>query len=232
MIKIENLQKSFKGNKVIDNLSLEINSGEITALVGKNGAGKSTLIRLISGIYKPDSGKIYIDGSSEKDIGVLLGGDVSLYSNLTAFEIIDFFSKLHHIDSKTLNIRIDELDKILSFKSFLNKKAKTLSRGMRQKIALTISIIHNPGILLLDEPSTGLDLEAANDVINFLKFLKQKEKTILIATHNIYEISDLSDCIAFMNGGKIQGKVETEAFFKSREEVDKSKLIIDAMGEK
>lgn len=227
MINISNLQKRFADKAVIHNLNLKVDSGEITALVGKNGAGKSTLIRLICGLLKPDDGQISVFKNAS--IGVLLGGDVNLYANLTGYENISYFSQLHGINKRDMNGRIDELNKVLNFKDFMNERTACFSRGMRQKIAFVISIIHNPDILLLDEPSTGLDIEASNDVIQFIKYLKLQNKTILVATHNIFEISDLSDSIAFLNQGKIQKKVNTKQFFCGCDAGDKSKLIIQAM---
>lgn len=226
MIEIKNLHKQFSENIVIDNLNLSVNCGEIVCLVGKNGSGKSTLIRLISGLLKPDRGEIHL---SSKNIGVLLGGDVNLYTNLTALEIINYFGKLHNLTANEINKQIDTLNKILDFKDFLSKKSSTLSRGMRQKIALVIALIHDPDILLLDEPSTGLDLEASNDIINIIKHLKNNNKTILIATHNIFEISDLSDSIAFLYKGKICQKVKTNSFFSECLPNEKNDNIIKAM---
>lgn len=227
MIRIKKLKKSFSDNTVLNELSLTVKDGEITALVGKNGSGKSTLIRLIAGLLKQDGGKISI--TSNQKIGVLLGGDVNLYKNLTANEIIHFFGELHGLSETYINRRIDELEDILCFKSFIDKRAGTLSRGMRQKIAIVISIIHDPAILLLDEPSTGLDIEASNDVINFIRYLKSENKTILIATHNIFEISDLCDSIAFIKNGKISKKVDTAAFFRQCPRDEKSSLLIREM---
>lgn len=226
MINIIGLTKGFAGNLVINDLNLSISSGEITALVGKNGSGKSTLIRLISGLLKPDAGQIIINNDAKT--GVLLGGDISLYGNLTAYEIIRYFGRLHSIDSSYIDERIDSLDRILKFKSFINKRAHTFSRGMRQKIGLALSIIHDPDILLLDEPSTGLDIETSNDVIDFIKYLKSQGKTILIATHNIFEISDLSDSIAFLSNGKIQQKIDTASFFENCPHDEKSRFLIHA----
>lgn len=227
MISITSLNKSFSKVKVIDNLNLQIDDGEITALVGKNGAGKSTLIRIISGLYKQDSGTVAINSGAK--IGVLLGGDVSLYKNLTGYEILQFFGRLHHLDIRTIEKRINELNEILHFEDFIGKYAYTFSRGMKQKVALAISIIHDPDILLLDEPSTGLDIEAADDVINFIKYLKNQNKTILIATHNLFEISDLSDSIAFINNGKISEKVSSKNFFENCPNDKKSAYLIAEM---
>lgn len=232
MIKITDLNKSFSNKVVLNNLNLEIPSNKITVLVGKNGSGKSTLIRLICGLLKMDSGLIEI--SQNSSIGILLGGDVNLYGNLNGHETLRFFAQLHNLSASQLTKTIDKLNDVLDFKHFLDKKVFSLSRGMRQKLALTISIIHNPNILLLDEPSTGLDIESSNDVINFLKYLKTEHKTIFIATHNIFEISDLSDDIAFLANGKITQKVSTNDFFLNCTPDSKNQILIQAMeaGEK
>lgn len=227
MITITNLTKKFSSNTVINNLSLEIKDGEITALVGANGAGKSTLIRIIAGLYKQTSGSVTISPIGR--IGILLGSDVNLYKNLTGYEIIEYFGKLYGLNSKTILEKVNDLDNILHVSDFLNKQSYTFSRGMKQKIALILSIIHNPDILLLDEPSTGLDLEATNDVINLIKYLKTQGKTIIIATHNIFEISDLSDSIAFINNGKITEKVITKDYFSKCPPNEKSSKLISAM---
>lgn len=227
LIIMTNLNKKFSDNIVINDLNLTIKDHEITALVGENGAGKSTLIRMIAGLYKPDSGSIKID--SKEKIGVLLGSDVSLYKNLSGDEIIYYFGKLYGLDDFTIKERVKTLDRILNFSPFISKKAYTYSRGMKQKIAFVISMIHDPDVLLLDEPSTGLDLEATNDIISFIKYLKSDGKTILIATHNIFEISDLSDSIAFIYQGKIRKKVNTSSFFQACPQDEKCSYLISEM---
>lgn len=229
MLEITNLNKNFKNKTILSNLNLKINNGEILALVGKNGAGKSTLIRIISKILSADSGEIITDKDCR--IGVLLGGDVMLYNYLTGYEIINYFGRLNNLSENKINEIIDDMDKTLSIKSFLNNKSKTYSRGMRQKIAFVISLLNNPNLLLLDEPSTGLDLEVANDVINYIKYLKSLNKTILIATHNIFEISDLSDKIAFLSNGSIKKIVDTKEFFKGKDKDSKNSALIKELGD-
>ena len=221
------MNKKFSDNKVIKDLNLVINDGEVTALVGKNGAGKSTLIRIISGLYNYDSGSVIMPQKTKT--GVLLGGDVNLYRNLTGYEIIRYYGRLYGLSNKEIGDRIDVLDTVLHYKEFINKPSYTFSRGMKQKIALVISILHDPDILLLDEPSTGLDIESSNDVIEFIKYLKHNNKTILIATHNIFEISDLSDSIAFIREGRIDIKISVKEFFMDCPNDEKSSRLIAAM---
>ncbi len=227
VITIKNLNKQFFHHKIIEDLNLNIGFGEITALVGKNGAGKSTLIRLISGILNADSGSISTCGSEK--ISALMGGDVNLYSNLSGKEIIFFFGQMQGVSKENITKQIDSLNTFLDFKKFYNNKIYTYSRGMRQKIAFAVCLINNPEILLLDEPSTGLDIEAANDVIELIKYLKKEKKTIIIATHNIYEICDLSDSVAVLNYGKIVLHEETDKIFKNCDSKSKNNLLLQLM---
>ena len=229
MVEILNLSKSFSKNKVIDELNLNIETGKITALVGKNGAGKSTLIRLISGILKPDGGEIRLE--KNKGIGTLMGGDIALNNYLSGKEIITFYGQINNLSRSVIEKRIDELDETLHFKSFYGRRSFQYSRGMRQKIAFANCLISNPDLLLLDEPSTGLDLETANDVIEFIKFLKSKNKSILVATHNIFEISDLSDNIAVLKNGKTLECFLTADFFKNCKSNEKSKCLMSVLNQ-
>ncbi len=226
MINIKNVSKSFNGELIINNLSLEIPDGKITCLVGKNGSGKTTLIRLISGIYKPTSGAIAV---SDNHIGVLLGGDVRLYDKLTGFENLKYFADLRNVSQKDFKKRCEFLSEKLNFKSFMHKRAEYYSRGMKQKIIFAISVIHNPSLILLDEPSTGLDITAACDVVNFINFCKESGKTVLISTHSFSEISDLSDRIAIIKNGTIVSCMETKDFFHSSDYNEKLNRLVKAM---
>ena len=212
MVKINSLCKKLNNNTIISNLSLELNDGSITALVGKNGCGKTTLVRLISGILKADSGNIYIN--KDDSIGVLLGGDVSLYNKLTGFENIEYFAKMRGMSRVQIKNRCDELAELLNFKPYMHQKTEYYSRGMKQRIAFAIAVMHNPKILLLDEPSTGLDIGTSMDVIKLIKLCKVENRTVLISTHHITEIFYLSDYIAIMQDGRITEHVNNEIFFK------------------
>ena len=229
MIEICNITKTYHGSKrkILDDLNLLIEDGQIVSLIGKNGAGKSTLIRVIAGIISADSG--CVRKRREDSIGVMLGGDMRLYQRLTGYEIVSFFGRLRGLEQIIIDKRIEELDEVLHLTDFYKTPVYTYSRGMRQKIGLLISIIHDPDIVLMDEPSTGLDLEATNDVIEFIKFLKARNRTILIATHNIFEISDLIDFIAPLNDGKIQKLVDTHKLFEKCNTNEKVKKILQLL---
>ncbi|MGN0532761.1 MAG: ABC transporter ATP-binding protein [Eubacterium sp.] len=222
IITINNICKSFKERKVINGLSLTINDGIITALVGKNGCGKTTLIRLISKTLKPDCGNII---NTDNNTGIFLGGDVRLYENLTGFENLQFFASMRKMSKSEFLKRYDELSEILNLKDFATEKALHYSRGMMQKIGFAISIIHNPSTIILDEPSTGLDLISANDVLQFLDYCKSQNKTIFISTHNISEISDLSDYMSVMKNGTIALYTPTKDFFKNTDGTEKTKKL-------
>lgn len=228
MIEIKNISKTFKENTVINNLSLTAKSSQITALVGKNGSGKTTLMRLISGLLKPDSGTILCD---RKNLGILIGGDVNLYENLTGYENLKYFAFLHNMSKKDFCSRYYELNEILKFNDFINERTSLYSRGMKQKIAFASAIIHNPNTILLDEPSTGLDILTASDVISFIKYCKDNSKTILISTHNISEIADLSDNIAILSSKKIILQSNSNDFFADCKKEEKLIKLRNILGD-
>lgn len=228
MIHISNVSKSFGDKKVINNLSCEIDSGQITALVGKNGCGKTTLIRMLSGLYIPDKGFIDINNHS---LGVLIGGDVNLYTSLSGYENIRFFAMLHNMSSNIFKSRCDELSRILNFRDFMHEKTAHYSRGMKQKIALAISIIHDPDTILLDEPSTGLDICTAFDVITFIDYCSSIGKTVLISTHNPFEITDLCNKTILLKNGRIDEHCYTKEFFSTLDAMQKIKILSSALEE-
>lgn len=193
MIELNKVSKIFNGKKIINDVSFEVNTGNVTALIGANGAGKSSIIRLISTIYRQDMGDIRIDGVStldepekiRKKMGVLFGGDVYLYDLLTATENIMYFAMLQGVEKGVAQKRIDQLVEVFHMEDYIDRKVEKFSRGMKQKVAFTRALIHDPCILLLDEPSTGLDIEAIATVRSFIRNCKEKGITVLLSTHNI-----------------------------------------------
>lgn len=214
MITITNVTKSFNKMRVVNNISFDVKSGQITGLIGSNGSGKSTTMRMIATLLKQDSGQIIINDidtikhphEARKQIGILLGGDISLYERLTARENIIYFSALQGIEANVAEKRLNDLSELLDMHEYLDRKTIGFSRGMRQKVAFARSIIHSPDIILLDEPSTGLDINSIRDVQNFILYCKSQRKTILISTHNSHEIDKLCDNLVFIENGKIQAQ--------------------------
>lgn len=216
MIVTNNITKHF-GNKIaVNDVSFCAHSGMITGLIGSNGSGKSTTMRMIATLMKQDRGTIMIDDidtakqphKTREKIGILLGGDISLYERLTAKENILYFADLQGVDRKIAGKRLDELSEILDMNEYLNRRVGGFSRGMRQKVAFARSIMHSPDVLLLDEPSTGLDINSIKDVQNFILFCKSQGKTILLSTHNAHEMERLCDNLVFIENGKIVAQGE------------------------
>ena len=211
MIEVANVCKSFGKTQVIQNISFTAQSGQITGFIGANGSGKTTTMRLISTILHPDSGSICVDGTdvirdpngARRHMGVLFGGDVSLYNRLTAWENILYFAKLQGMDEDQAAERIKVLSNLLDMERFLFKRVQGFSRGMRQKVAFAKSIVHDPSTILLDEPSTGLDIYSIRDVQDFILTCKEQGKTVLVSTHNMHEIERLCDNLVIIANGRI-----------------------------
>ena len=224
MIELNKVSKIFNGKKIINDVSFEVNTGNVTALIGANGAGKSSIIRLLSTIYRQDMGDIRIDGVStldepekiRKKMGVLFGGDVYLYDLLTATENIMYFAMLQGVEKGVAQKRIDQLVEVFHMEDYIDRKVEKFSRGMKQKVAFTRALIHDPCILLLDEPSTGLDIEAIATVRSFIRNCKEKGITVLLSTHNINEM-ELCDNFVFLKNGSVTVSGKIEEIRKERE---------------
>lgn len=213
MLKVTEISKSFslKKGPVLSGISFSLNRGEAVALVGENGAGKTTLIRILSQILKPDKGSFSLDElDSEKNpeyiknkTSTLFSGDGGLYDRLTAKENIIYYAQLNGVSkpvySRMLEILIDEL----SLKDFLKERVSTLSRGMKQRTAIARTLITDPEFVVLDEPSTGLDIIAVNSVKKIITRLKNNGKAVLFSSHSVDEVFSCSDRIIVIHRGKI-----------------------------
>ena len=217
MLEVKELSKKFKDNVVVDRLSFKVNKGEIVGLLGENGAGKTTTLRMISTMLKITSGEVKVndyDASKEpekvrREIGILFGGDIGLYDRLTGRENIRYFANLFGIKNDEANKRIDELSKDFGMEDYIDKKVGKFSRGMKQKVSISRSIVHNPSVMLFDEPSTGLDVRATRVVHEFIKKCKEENKTILFSSHSMAEVEKLCDRVIIIHKGKLveQGRI-------------------------
>lgn len=212
MIQLQHIQKSFKGLKALDNLSLEVRSGEIYGLLGANGAGKSTTLNLILGFLNPDSGTLIVGGGNAgrnpSEIGYI-PENVNLYPYLSGKENLDYFCKL-----AGLNYGSSELSEFLTACGLApdahTKRTEYYSKGMRQKVGIAIAYAKRAKIYVLDEPASGLDPLASNELSELLKKLASKGATILMASHDIFRVRETCDRIGILKQGKLVKEMKAE----------------------
>jgi sodium transport system ATP-binding protein len=222
MIKILNIYKNFKKCQALKDVNFDVNNGEIVGLLGENGAGKSTLLRIISTMLKPDQGTVLVNGYDlvtqprdvRKNIGILFGSEVGLYERLTARENLEYFAKLNGMDNEKSKNRINELISQFEFKDYANKFVGTFSKGMKQKVAIARSIVHDPSVILFDEPDSGLDFKAARIVFDFLEFCKKTNKSVIFSSHSMDNIKTFSDRIVVIHKGAIMESFITDEYRK------------------
>ena len=207
-IQAEGLKKSFGNFDALRGVDLHVKRGEFMTLFGPNGAGKTTLIKLLATLTSPTSGTLSVYGYDvRKDVNNIrsvigvISHDPYLYDNLSAFENIKFFGTLYGLDD--VDNRARSVIKQVGLERRMNDLVRTFSRGMKQRLTVARAIVHEPKILLLDEPYTGLDQHGAQIFGEMLSDLKSQRRTILMTTHNIEEGLDLSDRIGILAKGKI-----------------------------
>ena len=205
MIQLKNIHKKFKDKVALNDLSLEVKSGEIYGLLGANGAGKSTTLNLILGFLKPDTGSINMvnieDGSSiSKDRLGYIPENVNLYPYLTGLENLDYFSRLAGLHFGTEKLHEFLLDCGLE-KDAINQSISEYSKGMRQKVGIAIAYAKNAKVYLLDEPASGLDPLSSNELSLLLKKMSDKGSTILMASHDIFRVRETCNKIGILKNG-------------------------------
>ena len=221
MIKIESLNKSFGRIKALDDLNLEIKRGELLGIIGPNGAGKTTAIRMACCILKPDFGDIKIDGISihEDPIRIksmigYLPEEPNLYERFKAKDLLKYFAELYGVPKNDINRRIDDLLELVGMTERKDDRINTFSKGLRQRISVARALVHDPEIIILDEPTMGLDPATANSIRDFVRNLKGN-KTMILCTHYMAEADSLCDRVAILNKGKIID-VGTPDYLKSK----------------
>ena len=206
IITINNVCKSYKSKKALDNVCLEIEQGELFGLLGVNGAGKTTLIKILCGLTRKTSGSVMINGYNlDKDIDKIKEiidispQETAIANNLTVKENLEFFA---HIYNKKATEITNEIVEDLNLGEVLNQRAKTLSGGYKRRLSIGISLISQPKILFLDEPTLGLDVFSRRELWQIIKKLKKKT-TIILTSHYLEEIEHLCEKIAILSNGKI-----------------------------
>ncbi len=227
LLTVSAVTKSFKDVTALQNVDLHFDSGEVVGLVGGNGAGKTTLLRLLCGLYRPSSGDVrgVVDGDSvdihkmREHVGVVPEA-TGLYARLTAWENIRYHSRLSGVDDEMAWTRTERFAKLLNFDQELHRSTRGFSRGMRQKTALLRALSHGPKILLLDEPTGGLDVTSARMVRKLVRKLGDEGGTVIYSTHNLAEAQQVCDRIIIIHNGTIRAQGTPNALLEETHTAD------------
>ena len=211
ILELNNITKRYDDKLVVDNISLSIEEGEIFGLLGPNGAGKSTVISMIGDLVKPDQGEITIDGHSLKKEAILakknLGivpQDIALYENLSAINNLKFWGTLYGLKGVLLKTRIDEALEITGLKDRAKDKIKNYSGGMKRRINIAAAFMHHPRLLIMDEPTVGIDPQSRNHILEFTRNLnKEYGTTVIYTSHYMEEVEALCDKLMIIDEGKV-----------------------------
>jgi len=215
MIQVEQLSKSFddlrRGSIVaLDSVSFDVKAGEIFGLLGPNGAGKTTCLRMLSTVLQPTGGKATVAGydviRQPQDVRTHIGFmscNTGIYDRMTAWEMVEYFGRLYDIEENELQERLDRIFTTLQMQDIKDLLGSKMSTGMKQKVSIARTIIHDPPVLIFDEPTTGLDVLVARAVLKAIEALREEGKCIIFSTHIMREVEKLCDRVAVIYKGKI-----------------------------
>lgn len=212
MIEARQLCKNFGDFRAVDRLQFEVQGGEIFGLLGPNGAGKTTTLRMLAGLLQPTSGEAFIGGHSmqheqlqaRRALGFLTG-DMDLYRRLKPREVLRYFGQLYEVSKVTLEERINRLVDEFGITEFQDRHCEKLSTGQKQRVSIARTLVHDPQVVILDEPTTGLDIMASEFILQFIKKMaKEQGKAVIFSTHHLDEVERLCDRIAIIHQGKLQ----------------------------
>jgi sodium transport system ATP-binding protein len=209
-VRVDRLEKTLGKNKVLRGVSLEANSGEIFGLLGPNGAGKTTTLRIICTLLAPDAGLVEVLGFDTRTaaeevrrrVGVVTA-DIGVYPRLTARENIAYFAELSGVRDGQLNRRVDAVIDRLDMGSFAKQRAESLSSGQKQKVAIARAIVHDPEVLMFDEPTSNLDVLASRDIRDFMVESRGRGKCVIFSTHVLHDAERLCDRVTILHEGSV-----------------------------
>jgi sodium transport system ATP-binding protein len=218
MIEAQNLVKRFRDKKrgtfcAVDHVSFSCRPGQIYGLLGANGAGKTTVLRMLATILEPTEGTAIVSGFDvAKDpqkvracVG-FLSTATALYARLSAFEMVQYFGRLHCLDEATLHRRMDAIFDRLEMNDFRDRRCDKLSTGMKQKVSIARTLVHDPSVMIFDEPTVGLDVMAARAITGFIRECRDAGKTVIFSTHVMSEVEKLCDRIGIIHAGKLMAE--------------------------
>ncbi len=210
MIEVKNLEKSFGARKAVDGVSFEVKAGEVFGLLGPNGAGKSTTLSLITGLLKPDSGRVSIgaiDMGKEpikaKGLIGVVPQEPAIYPQLSARANLRFWGEMQGLVSQELSVAVERALKVAGLEDRANDRAGKYSGGMKRRLNIAAGLVHNPQILIMDEPTVGVDPQSRRHILDAVKELKENGMTVIYTSHYVEEVEYLCDRVAIMDHGKI-----------------------------
>lgn len=242
MIEAHNLTKTFKDKKrgvitAVDNVSFTCRPGQIYGLLGANGAGKTTTLRMLATLLQPTSGTATMAGHDVATAGVqvranvgFLAASTALYGRLTAREMITYFGELNGLEEGALKARIKQLADELDMHEFLDRRCDKFSTGMKQKTSIARTLIHDPAVMIFDEPTLGLDVMTARSIVKFVRECRNRGKTVIYSTHVMSEVEKLCDIIGIIHDGKLVAEGTLAELQARYGEKDMEEIFVKAVG--
>ncbi|MBX4267252.1 ABC transporter ATP-binding protein [Clostridium estertheticum] len=210
VVTVKNLEKSYHTKKAIDGVDFVVHKGEILGLLGPNGAGKSTIINILATILSPDNGEISILGHDLKkdvkpiklEIGIV-PQDLAIYEEITAEQNVSFFASLYKLKGENLKHHVKEALELVGLYDRKDEKPKSFSGGMKRRLNIACGIAHQPKLIIMDEPTVGIDPQSRNHILQSIKILKKRGATVIYSTHYMEEVEEICDRIIIMDNGKV-----------------------------
>lgn len=210
MLEVSNISKSLGGRKVVDNLSFTIDRGQVLGLIGANGAGKSTTVSMIATLMKPDAGSITYDGADVvhnpdalRRVMGFVPQDIALYENLTGMENMRFWGSSYGVKGEQLEQAVERVAGIIGFdKQTLSRRVSTYSGGMKRRLNIGVALLHNPELIILDEPTAGVDIQSADQILEAIEQLKENGMAVLYVGHYLEELDRIATDVCIMNEGR------------------------------
>lgn len=242
MIEASRLSKSFRDKKrgeirAVDEVSLRAEPGRIYGLLGANGAGKTTLLRMLATLLRPSSGSASVAGFDvmeapervRANVG-FLAASTALYGRLTSREMITYFGELNGLSDGVIRERIAELAEQLDMHEFLDRRCDKFSTGMKQKTSIARTLIHDPAVMIFDEPTLGLDVMTSRSIVKFVRECKARGKTVIYSTHMMNEVEKLCDTIGIIHDGRLLAEGTLEELRTSHGEADMEEIFVKVVG--
>lgn len=224
--------------RAVDNLSFTCPTGRIYGLLGANGAGKTTTLRLLATLLQPSSGTATLNGhdivaAPEKVRGSLgfMAASTALYGRLTARETIAYFGRLHGLCEDEIRVRTEALSRQLDLGEFLDRRVEKFSTGMKQRLSIARTVVHDPAVLILDEPTLGLDVMTSRSIVRFVRECRERSRTVIYSTHVMSEVEKLCDIIGIIHRGRIVAEGTLEELRARFGQQDLEEIFIRAVGE-